>query len=260
MANQNFPIGYDAIATMMSADPDLTMFRRFSVLNTRNLLYIQSEIASLETQLHLLDRGCDAKEQSEDAWFLPRSWEAVTTENDEYFKVVMNIRDLLEKYNRALKSQTWLLGLHEPQKRPRRNLVNFMKDMQDEMMVKDAAFMDDKHKTDLRAIHHAKKDQELISSVLEQHLGWVFKEQHKTVHFKQGSMSFYSDNKIHALARVLILIISSTLPVLSIVVLHFVQSQEGRLGYIVGFSALCSAILVAFTNARHVEIIAATAA
>jgi len=60
--------------------------------------------------------------------------------------------------------------------------------------------------------------------------------------------------------RILTIIFSSILPVLSIVVLYFIKSQGARLGTIVGFSGLCSLALAILTNAKNSEIIATTAA
>jgi hypothetical protein len=73
-------------------------------------------------------------------------------------------------------------------------------------------------------------------------------------------MAVYSDGKIRNAVRLLAVIGSSILPILSIVVLYVITSQTARLGCIVTFSALCSATLATLSNAKNVEIIAATAA
>lgn len=62
------------------------------------------------------------------------------------------------------------------------------------------------------------------------------------------------------MVRFFAVVLSSLLPVLSIVALYYINSQKLRLGAIVGFSALCSGSLVALTDAKNVEIIGATAA
>jgi hypothetical protein len=73
-------------------------------------------------------------------------------------------------------------------------------------------------------------------------------------------MGFYSEGKIRAFVRLLAIIGSSLLPILSIVALYYIPTQKARLGSIVAFSTLCSAILSLLTDAKNVEIIAATAA
>lgn len=73
-------------------------------------------------------------------------------------------------------------------------------------------------------------------------------------------MSFYSEHRIGAFVRILAILVSSVLPILSIVVLYYIPSQTARLGAIVAFSSLCSVALSLLTDAKNVEIIAVTAA
>jgi hypothetical protein len=73
-------------------------------------------------------------------------------------------------------------------------------------------------------------------------------------------MRFYSDNKIKSVVRVLAIILSSVLPILSIVVLYVINSDKIRIGLIVLFCALCSGALAVLTNAKNGEIISVTAA
>lgn len=75
-----------------------------------------------------------------------------------------------------------------------------------------------------------------------------------------GQMMSVSDEKIRNYVRVLAIVVSSVLPFLAIVVLHFIKSPTARLGAIVAFSALCSATMALLSNAKNIEIIAATAA
>jgi hypothetical protein len=73
-------------------------------------------------------------------------------------------------------------------------------------------------------------------------------------------MAFFSEDRIRDFVRVVAIIGSSILPLLSIIVLYNIQSQGTRLGLIVLFSALCSAALALLSNAKNVEIIAAALA
>jgi hypothetical protein len=73
-------------------------------------------------------------------------------------------------------------------------------------------------------------------------------------------MIFFSEDRIRGFVRFLAVVLSSVLPILSIVVLYFIPNQTARLGARVAFSTLCSVTLAALSNAKNVEIIAATAA
>ena len=111
--------GYDAIATCINYDRDLAQFRRFGVLNARNLLYLQSELISLETHLASLDEQCNDFSKGIGVWSLPRSWHAIENEHDgdshsdsdgkgngkgggEYLAVVKRIRSVLDEYSEFL--------------------------------------------------------------------------------------------------------------------------------------------------------------
>ncbi|KAI8943987.1 hypothetical protein F4801DRAFT_573275, partial [Xylaria longipes] len=76
----------------------------------------------------------------------------------------------------------------------------------------------------------------------------------------RGILNFSSTSRVRGFVRILAVIASSLLPVLSIVVLYYIQSQSARLIAIVAFSAFCSLALTVLTDARNAEIIATTAA
>ena len=50
------PRGYPQLATFMEMHPEMTMVRRFQGLNTRNLLYLQAELADIENRLLKCER------------------------------------------------------------------------------------------------------------------------------------------------------------------------------------------------------------
>lgn len=71
------PLGTHLYATLISHDPDLSVFRRFSALNVRNILYLQSELGALEAHLLRLDAQANDISKGNDVWAMPRSWRAV---------------------------------------------------------------------------------------------------------------------------------------------------------------------------------------
>ena len=73
-------------------------------------------------------------------------------------------------------------------------------------------------------------------------------------------MRYFSEGRIRQLTRIAAIVLSSVLPIVSIVVLYFIKSQLARLGAVVAFAVLCSSALALFSNAKNEEIIAATAA
>ena len=44
-------MGYTNLASLMGKNPEVAIFRRFSALNAKNLLYLQAELVNLEARL-----------------------------------------------------------------------------------------------------------------------------------------------------------------------------------------------------------------
>jgi hypothetical protein len=68
------------------------------------------------------------------------------------------------------------------------------------------------------------------------------------------------EKTVHSFTAMIATMLSSLLPIVSIVVLYFVHSSPSRLGIIAGFTAVFSLAISLVTNATRVENFAATAA
>jgi hypothetical protein len=62
-------MNYHMLASLMSLEPDFTIFRRFRAANTRDLLRLQGEITQLERQLQLIIAADRASKDPETAEF-----------------------------------------------------------------------------------------------------------------------------------------------------------------------------------------------
>jgi Na+(H+)/acetate symporter ActP len=71
---------------------------------------------------------------------------------------------------------------------------------------------------------------------------------------------YYSDTKLAWVAKAFGTVLACFLPVLSITILYFLDSEKKRLGAIAALAALLSFTLLLLTGARVVDIFAATAA
>jgi hypothetical protein len=76
--------------------------------------------------------------------------------------------------------------------------------------------------------------------------------------YAQGGFSKYDDARLIAIIEVISTVISSMLPISSIIILYFISSLPARLGIILAYTALFSIALAIFTKARRIEIFAAT--
>ena len=77
---------------------------------------------------------------------------------------------------------------------------------------------------------------------------------------EEAGYTEYKDSRLLTSWGILVTIISSMLPVLSTIALYLVEGIALRLGMVALFMLIFSSALVIFTNARRVEIFAATAA
>ena len=70
----------------------------------------------------------------------------------------------------------------------------------------------------------------------------------------------YSDSRVEVITNLLVTVLSSVAPLVSIVALSFVANARARLGLVCGFTLLFSICIAVATKARRVETFAATAA
>lgn len=69
---------------------------------------------------------------------------------------------------------------------------------------------------------------------------------------------YYDDDALLRLNTIIISVISSALPVISIVALYYIKTTIQRIGALVAFTVVFAFALATFTNARRLEIFATT--
>lgn len=112
--------GHADFSAYIAVDPDLQIFRRFTRLTARNLLYLQSELASLETWFDEFDREDEQRllvasdDEQKDIWLRNRNWETLAsmasdanpTPTDEEIRQgvkmqqILRLRKLVGEYRR----------------------------------------------------------------------------------------------------------------------------------------------------------------
>lgn len=115
------PIGVHLYASHLVRDNSLIIYRKFAVLNTRNILCLQSELAELEQQLQRLDAKADSADTDNDIWAIPRSWRRMrdagisfqetkdacpslqdSLDPRDSWNLVLKIRSVLKEYSKFL--------------------------------------------------------------------------------------------------------------------------------------------------------------
>lgn len=97
---KGIPTGYPRLAAFISKDQDWHIFRKFKILNTRNILYLQSELSDLEAQLQKVD--LDLAKNDKDAL---RSWWTFSA-NLSRLELIKKIRVALNAYSKFCPVET----------------------------------------------------------------------------------------------------------------------------------------------------------
>lgn len=133
---------------------------------------------------------------------------------------------------------------------------------------------------DLMTIHSALEEQDIFSKILSSSLldfwNWLrpctSPNDISQAPTGQQSMAFqkaidpdsgilhYSEGRLLRFNNILISVLGAALPILAIVALYFIKTEGGRIGAMAGFTVVFALALAIFTNARRLEIAAATAA
>jgi hypothetical protein len=97
-------LGYPTLAAYIGATPELTIFRRFTNLQTQSLLYYQAELIYLEGQLRELEVEASNSEDLDPKSRFARDWEwlgAVDLNGglNHHVTVVLRIRAVVKEYS-----------------------------------------------------------------------------------------------------------------------------------------------------------------
>ncbi|OCL02415.1 hypothetical protein AOQ84DRAFT_423003 [Glonium stellatum] len=264
--------GFPSVSALLSSDPDLQVYRRFNSLASRNLLYLQAEILDLEARLEELDAAdLEAANVEDSEWMevklSARCWEAFTekVENGEEreverIRLIRQIRERLAEYQDSIIRQSTILNLENPNSRVRTAITGWF--AQNRPFVGHGRnLFDGKFKYDIVALRTL-PDQDRLSIFLQNHLGYLFRNRSAgTDHpFNREDLYYYPDSTIRHIVSFASVLLAAVLLVGAIASLYFVTSPAAKMGLLAGFTTLFAGSIGLLTNARRVDIYAATAA
>jgi len=99
--------GYNILAHLMGAYPELSIFRRFGALNARNILYFQAELTDLENKLHAAEKA-DLESGHVDRKIYSRDWRTLSESvdaadgNGSQWEIFLRIREKLREYSTSV--------------------------------------------------------------------------------------------------------------------------------------------------------------
>ncbi|KAL3471206.1 hypothetical protein BJX99DRAFT_263485 [Aspergillus californicus] len=280
------PDGYPKLAAFISKDKEYAVFRKFQALNTRNLLYLQSELSYLETKLEQHDAELAANSPDD-----LKSWPSFRADTAR-MNLIIKIRKTLAIYNEALVQYDRLTNLGSPELAQIQGLKSWIDDT---TPIVDASgdYLERKlpwgdaqgyfgrtteSKLDLVGF---KRDQDswlsgffrnsplkylymasvqiarlpvIIQSNLEQE-DLVFLK--KTQSGKDTAVIFFPSSKVESIVTASAVLLSVALTVSAIAVLNLVKTDAAKVSLVAVFSLLVACSL-AITGAKKGEVMIGT--
>lgn len=255
--------GYTAAASWLAKDPDneTFVFRKFDKLAALNLLCLQSELLDLEKQLdemHIMtveSYELDVKDAAS-------TWETLISQAAqgqapgarERMKLIFKIRMKLKEYHEALLLQSNIAQLHRPDNRVLEAVRHFFSGPLFPILGgKAKTFLDDVN--DLVAIKTS-ENMDHLSRLVRQRWGKAESAADGT----KSSYARFNEGSIVLLVNIITVVVAAVFLVGSIFALYNITNPLSKLLAITGFMCGFAASIGLITNARRVEIFAATAA
>ncbi|KAF6234304.1 hypothetical protein HO173_007498 [Letharia columbiana] len=269
--------GYAKLASLMGANPEVAILRRFGAMNAQNLLYFQAELVALEDDLrYYADQ--DSASDDLDRKLYSECWDYLSKSDDkssgsderagQQWRTMLRIREKLKEYNEALLHQTALAGLQKPNPRDLSFLQQWMESVSMgnvRLVGQDSDVWSKPDKSDLIALQARHADDPLTAWVTNTGVHWwhqvvgKYLRQPEATNWSANTVS-YSQTGLSRLPSLVGVVLASLLPIASIVVLYTISSDLVRLIVIGLFTAGFSTSLKLVTNARLVDVFTATAA
>ncbi|KAK2813684.1 hypothetical protein FQN50_000082 [Emmonsiellopsis sp. PD_5] len=263
--------GYDELAKFINADPGLSIYRRFSFLNTKNILYLQAELVNLEGELEEIVSE-DIESQVPDRKLFPvsllhlkGSGEDPNPRNSTQWRKFLELRKTLKEYNDAILQQSQLTKLEGASNYNLSVLRDWLTRPEGGNFFLKAwefnTWKDDKDLMCLNGLQNATDP--LTLWIYERVIPWFhdhWGSDHRQPDPERGILYHYDDKTIFRATNLASAILSSLVPALSILVLYLIKSPFAKLGAMVGFTVVFAVVIATVVKARKVEIfIAATA-
>ncbi|KAH0555816.1 hypothetical protein GP486_006237 [Trichoglossum hirsutum] len=264
--------GYDKLADLIGKHHEMVIFRRFSVLNAKNLLYLQAELVNLEEELKYIvqeDKSSGDEEKQHfpySLWHLKHSLQLPDGRYHIQWRKVLEIREKLKEYNDALIQQSQIAKFEEANKADLKGFRRWLGSRDGgnfSLENREANTWEEEYTGDLISlISHRKENDCFTMWIRDKFVPWfhdLLGYRTKADDEKSGLWE-YRDSRINRVAHAISAVISSLLPTSAIFVLYFLHDMKVKLGVIIGFTALFSLALVILVRARRIEVFAASTA
>ena len=263
--------GYPKLASLLGGTEGYAIYKRFASLNARNLLYHQAKLIHLEHELNEMEK--ELAHDSDLHYSVHHIFHAEPgTRRDELRKKHEEVSRALDKYNSLLLDQKRLHDLPSPDSTFVDSIHNYINNVKaprpgwlDHPEKTIYAVWDDDRKPvqpDLVTLNRNFRTQDAFTGFFTgrilQWWHYFYKRMKKPDDELDGYI--YTEGAMSRYMRAVIMIVASALPTCSIVALYFIRDEIHRLVFIILFSMLFSGALAFFTEAKRVEVFAASVA
>ncbi|OTA94639.1 hypothetical protein M434DRAFT_383139 [Hypoxylon sp. CO27-5] len=274
------PRGYPKLASFM-VHHNHVIAKQFRELAVRDILYLQAELCDLQYDFNHQSIK-DINSQDEKTQVHDREWYLLSHAGGRQWQLALQIRGKLREYYSAIQQYQSIRALPRPSNR-RREIVSsynisaalggdcgFLgRDLSD--VPPYPSIFSSQDSSDLLFLGDEPGDEDFLTRFLVGpaltmfHYCWrplkrPVSDLENQASGDQIALYQYSDAKIRVVVHTLESVLSTVVPILSIVILYFSESMPLRLGLVCIFSVIFSVAMSLITNARRVEIFAAAAA
>ncbi|KAI1458917.1 hypothetical protein F4805DRAFT_106702 [Annulohypoxylon moriforme] len=280
---QRQPRGYSKLTSFM-VHHDHVIVKQFRELAVKDLLYLQAELCDLQYDLNHQSR-MDVNSLNEKTQRYDREWchlRYAAGGSGKQWQLALQIREKLREYYSAIQQYQNIGALPRPSNR-RREIVHsytlssalggdcdFLgRDLSN--VFPHASVYSSQHRSDILFLGDEPGDDDLLARFLVGpaleifHVCWrtlktPVPDLESQVPGACTALYQYPDARIRIIVHTLGSIMSTVVPMISIIALYFVDSMPLRLGLVSIFSVIFSVVMSLVTNAKRVEIFAAVAA
>ncbi|OTA98216.1 hypothetical protein M426DRAFT_259609 [Hypoxylon sp. CI-4A] len=203
------------------------IIKQFRELAARDLLYLQAELCDLQYYLNQQSRN-DANSPNEERLYSDRDWyhlRHATGDDGRQWNLVLRIREKLREYYSAIQQYQNVAKLPRPTKQQNEIVYSYT-----------------------------------LSPSLGGNCNFLGRDLKSQVPENETALYQYSDSGFRLAAHTIGSVLSTIVPILSVVVLYYTESMPLRLALVCIFSVIFSMAMSLITNARRVEIFAGAAA
>lgn len=266
--------GYPMLARFLGTRENYAIYRSFTALNARNLLYHQAKLTHLEHEMHEIEQDLEHEQlhYKVQHLFADDTTCEPGTPGHKLRGKYKELSHALDKYNHLLLQQSKLHRLSHPDGTFVESIWNFINNQATPcpnwlQHPENTAYaiIDGTHtplQDDLVTLNRAFREQDPFTKFFTSTFLTWWHGIYSRFRAPDGDMGeyVYGDANVSTVMRAFVMVLASALPTCSIVALYFIEDTIRRLAFIVMFSAVFASALTLFTEARSIDVFTASVA